>query len=189
MTMLNNLKTLLIPRKGSNKVDDLDTNWRAIERWAQKVGGFYASLTGPGETTTPGALTQEGGFTVTAGSEDINLSTQAMLNMFAQAGAGLGSGTGDTTVFSDLGNIFIEVLGTSGQGIVLGGTGEFNSTITLENASIRLGNSTSDRVGFFNNTTSQLTVTGSRGGNAALTNLLTALGAGGYGLIVDGTTP
>jgi len=48
--------------------------WRNLERWASVIqiayGGAsgYASLTGPGQTATPGDLTQAGGFTVTAPS-------------------------------------------------------------------------------------------------------------------------
>ena len=102
---MGKLFRLLIPRKGSAQTEDLDTNWRAIERWAQNVGGIveitskdatvtitdpfgpvtdlsasggsgdYKSLTGPGKTVTPGALTQAGAFTVNAGTANISFNT------------------------------------------------------------------------------------------------------------------
>lgn len=73
MSLVSSLKNLLIPRKSSSDTVDLDTDWRAIEIWSKQVvaaiksitpGGFYASLTGPGETIPTGSLTQTGGFTV-----------------------------------------------------------------------------------------------------------------------------
>src|SRR5580692_10705281 len=80
-----NQKVLLIPRKGTRlpsapvSQDDHDTNMRAIETWAKNVGGTYASLTGPGETTTPGALTQEGDFTVNGGTITLNSAENSVL--------------------------------------------------------------------------------------------------------------
>ena len=188
MGMLNNLKTLLIPRKGSNKVDDLDTNWRAIEVWARKVGSFYASLTGPGETASPGALTQLGGFTVSAGSEDIELSSNNLIQLFGDAGAQMVAGTGDAEVSSDLGNVLIHVANTNGGHITISGTGPANNQININEASIVIGGA-SDKVGFFGSgTTVKPTVSGSRGGNAALASLLTVLSSS-FGLINDSTTP
>ena len=53
----------LTPDAHKGYADDM----RAIETWANNLStGGYASLTGPGETTTPGALTQLGDFDVTA---------------------------------------------------------------------------------------------------------------------------
>ena len=58
---------------------------------------------------------------------------------------------------------------------------------TVFGSTLRLGGSASS-VGFFNSSgTTQQTITGSRGGNAALAGLLTALAT--HNLIVDSTTP
>jgi hypothetical protein len=96
------LKNLLIPRKTQKPVQqpDYGTDMRAIENWVSgDLMGFlddlityvngitpgtgYVSLTGPGETMSPGALTQEGAFTingtlnVTAEDGDINLTAES----------------------------------------------------------------------------------------------------------------
>jgi hypothetical protein len=51
-------------------------------------GTFYASLTGAGETTSPGDLTQAGGLTVNAGGSNISLNTGAgLINATTSAGS------------------------------------------------------------------------------------------------------
>lgn len=84
MSFTETLKNLLIPRKTQDPVaqPNYGTDMRAIENWVSgdlmgflndlvafvndisPSGGGYESLTGPGETTTPGALTQAGNFTI-----------------------------------------------------------------------------------------------------------------------------
>jgi len=68
---MQSLRQLFIPRKAAKQpkenvtYDDYGIDMRAIERWATSLpSGGYASLTGEGETVTPGELTQEGGFSV-----------------------------------------------------------------------------------------------------------------------------
>jgi hypothetical protein len=59
--------------------------------------------------------------------------------------------------------------------------------IVVASNGLHLGKSTSGLIGFFDKTPiAKPTITGSKGGNAALTSLLTALAT--YGLIVDGST-
>lgn len=62
-----------------------------------------------------------------------------------------------------------------------------NAQVTVASNGLHLGKSTSGLVGFFDKTPmARPTITGSKGGNAALASLLTQLA--NYGLIVDGTT-
>jgi hypothetical protein len=64
---------LFIPNKqtmGTYVASKYGIDMRAIERWcnsliARIASGIYASLTGPGETTTPGTLSQAGALQVT----------------------------------------------------------------------------------------------------------------------------
>lgn len=82
---LPKLRQLLIPHKVQKPVDQpaYGDDMRAIESWALQVidyvnsiptSGGYASLTGPGQTSSPGALTQNGNLTVT-GALTVNAST------------------------------------------------------------------------------------------------------------------
>lgn len=57
-------QTLFIPLKTKSDPSSLLTNFQTIERWSGTQSFGYASLTGPGQTTTPGALTQNGPLTV-----------------------------------------------------------------------------------------------------------------------------
>jgi hypothetical protein len=67
---------LFIPNKQKSADDPsvLPAAWRTLERWAAQIvtavaaAGGYKSLTGPGQTATPGNLTQQGGFDVEAPS-------------------------------------------------------------------------------------------------------------------------
>lgn len=209
MTMLNNLKKLLIPRKGSAQTDDLDTNWRAIERWANALAtsGFtpYASLTGPGETTTPGALAQEGDLTVVGTFEVKEIDSPAKVTVSLAADvthivADDSSGTSGSGVI-DLTGSAIAIQGASGVGIATTtAPGNINinagfGVITIDGVQVVLEGpivfvgSALGSLQFFGppgTGNSQQTVTGSRGGNVALHNLLLALAS--YGLIVDATT-
>lgn len=78
MGFLSNLRALFIPNKAQPKVTQpaYGNDMRVIEIWAAELikaietipggggGGGYASLTGPGQTVTPGDLTQNGNFTI-----------------------------------------------------------------------------------------------------------------------------
>lgn len=81
MGFLSNLRALFIPNKAQHPGQPgYGTDMRAIETWAAELikaietipggggGGGYASLTGPGQTVTPGALTQAGAFTISNGT-------------------------------------------------------------------------------------------------------------------------
>lgn len=64
---------LLIPNKSVPiGQQQLSEDLFVIERWAANLRGGYASLTGPGEATSPGDLTQAGGFEVDIPSTDPN---------------------------------------------------------------------------------------------------------------------
>lgn len=213
---------LFIPRKTQNPVQqpDYGVDMRAIEAWAIAVvnfvdsiagGGGYASLTGPGQTVTPGALTQNGDLTVdghlnveeepltvqstTFGSDyvidpiaaaGINTTITASgiienvthsIQTTAGGAVNITAGVAQTLVIS-AGNSAVECDGSTNSLFV--GTGPGGTNITY-------GRSTST-MGFFGaSTVAQPNVTGSRGGNVALANLLTALN--NLGLITNSTTP
>lgn len=88
----------------------------------------------------------------------------------------------------------MNIVGPSGKTLAIevpGGEISIESNLvgicaTFNSGGVTIGNSVGS-VGFFQNAgTGQPTITGSRGGNAALASLLTAFAA--MGLIVDGTT-
>ena len=88
---MGTMRKLFIPRKSAKKAkesvtyDDYGTDMRAIERWANALPpGGYASLTGPGETTTPGRLDQEGGLFIDDSAGDgIDFFTTAGIDLLA----------------------------------------------------------------------------------------------------------
>ena len=136
--------------------------------------GGYASLTGPGQTASPGDLTQEGGLQVnvdaasTIGFDVNNSSTNSPINLIDSGGRGINIETS--------GNIGLFLnSGTGTGGITLQDGGTFGIEMIT------------DLLGFFSTTpVTQPTVTGSRGGNAALASLLTALSD--LGLVIDSST-
>lgn len=233
---------LLIPRKGSAQTEDLDTNWRAIERWAQNVGGIieivaganvtvtdgfgpvvtiaasgggggYASLTGPGQTVTPGALTQAGPFTVdgdfgvsdspttfavtTSGIAGNTSGGSRLISFIAgngnvACGVGFGAalgitgGSGNGATVEALNNGSINISSTNGQPVTI--VASHDLLLSSANTGTIVGSALGDSVGFFGiSGTTRPFINGSRGGNAALAALLTALDA--MGLIHDATTP
>lgn len=130
MAILPNDKTLLIPNKaktssaGTVKQSDYGTDMRTIEQWAKGVGGgVYASLTGAGETTSPGELDQNGDFTAIStdglsgiviglgvGIEILNENPAATFSMIDESSAGLSVeeiGTGPIHISADGGGGFI----------------------------------------------------------------------------------
>ena len=173
-------------------LDKVDANTRAsllriqqyINNLVSPSGSGYASLTGAGETTTPGALTQAGPFTV-------NGTATAGVTMTVPQTTGYGftvnaTGTAGILLEQQVGGSGCEIrMQPGGAGLDIVCPGTISLTAWGTNEPIIL---TSAKLGFFGGPTStQQTVTGSRGGNAALASLLTALA--GMGLIIDGTTP
>jgi hypothetical protein len=75
----------------------------------------YASLTGPGQTATPGDLTQEGGFTVNAATHNIPLNvTSGLISLLAtNGGVQLDAGTGAADLFITSTGVSIGVGGAS----------------------------------------------------------------------------
>lgn len=193
-----NPKKLVIPRK--NQMDQAaQAAMLAIEQWCNNLSApaagssFYTSLTGPGETVTPGDLTQAGGFTVNdnASAMGINLNdTGGGLT----PGINFTAGAGSITTSTSAGNIAFNCLGvTNGNfqvschfGFINGVTG-----VRLESAAgtpCQIQFTSTGTLGFFAaGPAGRQTVTGSRGGNVALASLLTALA--NYGLIIDSSSP
>jgi len=181
----------------------------------------YASLTGAGELTTPGALTQDGGFTVsppaTPSTDPIDLNqtgTGSYIRIDGSTGAITINGqTASSSIFVDAdasigisagAGILVEADGVAGVTIATpsGGGGpillQTNGSgvdIDIESAGdvdISASGNVSvaaalGHLGFYGVTgITQPTVTGSRGGNAALHSLLSALA--NLGLIVDSSS-
>lgn len=124
--------------------------FRQIERWANGLaiptggGGLYASLTGPGETVTPGGLTQAGGFTVN--NSGAGAGAYIQLDDFAGAGLFIQStnkiSLGSTGTPTSGRNIEISV-GTSGMIVNSTGPITFNGgTSTTGEGHIDVGGST-----------------------------------------------
>jgi hypothetical protein len=157
-------------------------------------GGGYASLTGPGETTTPGDLTQAGGFTVNDSLGDgINFNsplngvnvTAGSFSSETTAGTGLEDDSSDGIVLDETGSGGILIQSISGITLTNGGTG---LGILLNGGPYITVGASGDTVGFYGQSgITKPTITGSRGGNAALGVLLTVLQS--MGLIVNSTTP
>ena len=175
---MGKLRQLLIPGKNSNKEvqPEYGIDMRAIEQWAIEVakaiadaGGGYASLTGPGQTMTPGELNQEGDLDL-AGSFNQH---DGGANFTTDAGFSVtDSGTFGITL-SEEGSAGISIDDTGGGGVAIAS----NGAVTIP----------AHDIGFFSGTGHTIiTVTGSRGGNAALASLLTALAD--YGLIIDSSS-
>lgn len=177
-------------------------SFQEIERWSTTISGFYASLTGPGETSTPGDLQQLGGFTaIDFGSTGFS---------FIQNGTGnidiLSAGSGNVSVGTS-GTGFLTIGGSDGTDISNTGPNTFgmqindDSTAGMQITEIGSGGIVVDggtsglmlvpasgKLGFNGATPIvKRTVTGSRGGNAALASLLTALA--NLGLLTDSSTP
>lgn len=140
------------------------------------IGSGYASLTGAGETVTPGDLDQEGGFVVNvpvASSTGLQLSNESPIEVVVNDNSGYGIVIDEGGGGIDGG---IQLIDHGGGGITLTDNGAGGLVFQ------------SNFMSFFTNpVVAQPTVTGSRGGNAALASLLTALNA--LGLIIDSSTP
>lgn len=210
MALLPNFLRLLIPHKADGHgrtpvtYETYGTDMRAIERWAQNVvmqleagtgitltptsgrgptvkisasSSGYASLTGPGQTTTPGALTQAGGWTVNAGTAGISEnSTNTPIVLTVTNGTGATSSLTLRPVVA--GNPSIDLVAQGGY-VTVSANGQGRVFI----------GASGDLLGFFSSGGGgavRQTVTGSKGGNVALANLLSALAS--YNLIVDSTT-
>lgn len=181
---------LVIPYK--DRMDpQMRTAMLAIEKYVNNLiapssgGGTYASLTGPGQTVTPGKLTQLGDFTVsdngTTGT-GISFSTgsTAALPIFLSANDGLVGGNVASITLSGSGTGDVAIQAGTGGGAVIHVTasGTAPGTIALD----------APKLGFFGGSpVAKQIANGSRGGNAALTSLLAGLATAG--LITDSTTP
>jgi len=126
---------LFIPNKEAvaNTPHELPRTFREIERWANRLsggGGLYASLTGPGETTTPGDLTQSGGFTIntpassTMGIEFDNFASPGILfHDFSGTGVAINADNvpaGNSGITLQGGGIYLhDTSGNNGTGIRL----------------------------------------------------------------------
>jgi len=192
-------------------------------------GGVYASLTGPGQSITPGELKQRGWFNIIASRaptaqfpmfsvESTEDAIGVVISVNSTGTAALISSyqdTGPNATYPSANDLYVQTLGalvlsggptvsvgtsTSGQVLIDAGTnirlrstnggtisligaGAGTTNIVIHNTSNAL-----TKLGFFGATPIvQPTVTGSRGGNAALASLITQLV--NLGLIIDSTTP
>ena len=200
-------------------VDDMSDfpDWTVAAQVTGGSSGGYASLTGPGETASPGELDQLGPFTVTSVLPPGGVGFQVTDTTF---NSGNPNGVPSVDIRATRNPIRL-VAGPAGAAInpsvVVGGgdiktinlnAADFNLTqglITVISPDVRMGVATggnnatirctctgapsnTPKIGFFGATPVSLPgVGGSRGGNAALASLLTALAS--LGLIIDSTTP
>lgn len=132
-----NNKTLKIPNKAktnpSNAVSTVDygTDMRTIENWANnQPGGGYASLTGPGETTSPGALTQIGDFIVLSTTETsgLEVTDAGGVQLIDDGTVGIG--------ISELSSGPISIVADGGGPILITGLGAGNITITINTGNL-----------------------------------------------------
>lgn len=176
-----------------------------------------ASLSGAGETATPGDLTQAGGFTVneTTGTMGLQSTTIAGVNIDDTSSTGVTiteHSSGDVVIQAEGNPGSVQILSSGSHGLILSSTGggatlqcsggpnlvvaqlgigdlivECTSTgnirlTTSHNLAISCG-----KLGFFGVTPVSIpNVSGSKGGNVALGNLMTALA--NLGLVIDSTT-
>jgi hypothetical protein len=110
--------------------------------------GGYLSLTGAGETATPGAITQSGGFTVDDNGGGFNATTTGGIEFDDTSGAGVGiteSGTGGVAIrdFDGTGGILVQSAGqtsvAAGTTLVLSSAGSVEITGTPITAIFSLG--------------------------------------------------
>lgn len=171
------------------------------------VGGVGNITITPGggmtinDSTAHGTTVRESGsgslLITSSGSGGINIYNNGTgaqgISVFDNAPAGSGTGV---SISSSYKNVIIGAGGISGstgqvilQSLLNVGLGSVNTSLVVDPNGIHIGtNHTSDVVGFFGGgPNGQQTVTGSRGGNAALASLLTGLAF--YGLIVNSSTP
>ena len=106
------------------------------------VGTGYASLTGPGQTVTPGDLTQEGGLTVqcTFGSAGFQVYGDDGGTLGVDPGGSPGVGIGSPALIS---------LINSGHGAIALGAGLGGMTLTAAGAGIIICGAT-EQLSFFN---------------------------------------
>jgi hypothetical protein len=166
------------------------------------VGGGALQATGASDNTF---------VDINAASSSVTLGTGVAGGIYATerirvapfTGGGLGSSvTRGASLYIDGAPTFVVQAGATwgayiaGGGMHVGGRLESTATvsavglgITGSGGNMLLADSAAQTLGFFLGTSpvGQQTVSGSRGGNAALASLLTALAS--YGLIVDSTTP
>lgn len=127
------------------------------------------------------------GLATTGGGGPIQLVSAGAINITANSGAqafNIDFSTGNITLSAGSGSTVIDGTGN----IVIGTTSTTELILRTANAgSVDIQSNASGMIGFFSTAGSvKRTVTGSRGGNAALASLLTQLA--GYGLLIDSST-
>lgn len=152
----------------------------------------YASLTGAGQTATPGLLTQKGGFIIDTG--DVGVDATEVIEFSATSADSAVGAFFEMFALDSGAQMAMEVFG--GGPVPVGNVSLFSdpthgTILELFAGVVNIGGGFSPSEGvltFFNtNGSNQQTVTGSQGGNTALANLIQALKE--YGLIIDATTP
>lgn len=169
---------LFIPNKQRTTVDpkELPVAFRTIERWVDQIsvptgggGGGYASLTGPGQTTTPGMLIQAGGFQINDNTPGDGIFMNTTGGIFIK----------DTQT----GGIYIDEQGPpdSGAFLRLSSTGEMH--INNGNSVSYAGSTTSGmyilNTGWGNSGSDGLYITNQGDGGLFITDRLIAGGQGG----------
>lgn len=130
--MKDNVLFLSNKMQSVNDSTTLPQMWRSIEQWANGLpdppsGGGYASLTGPGKTTTPGDLTQAGGMTINSpSSSSMGFQVNSNSGVFIQSTLGGGPSGGSLNLAFSAG-VGAELQTTAGAlRITQAGTGQFN---------------------------------------------------------------
>lgn len=174
-------RPLVIPYQKPPFTDEqIMVDLQVIQRWVNAMAaGGYASLTGPGETQTPGDLTQAGGLAVNAPVGSVfALSIGSSGNTYAHI-----ADTGTSYIFTNtnftLGSLNGSLLLEGHTSVVVGAGAEPVYIQPSDTALLRFFSPHSAGA-------DKQFVTGSRSANAALASLLTALA--NLGLIFDTTT-
>jgi hypothetical protein len=168
-----------------------------VTRVQMKAGaGFWAGATAIGDApfrvTSAGALTATD-VSITAGGGNATLNSNGLRFAYANTGTAYVSWYSGSTLkgyigsFLDGGTNTMRINVQSSGTLDITGTAQTNITGAVKITGNLLHQGSS--IGFFRpdtTVTSKQTVSGSRGGNAALASLLTALAA--YGLVTDSTT-
>jgi len=186
---------LVIPNLGQQP-PELQAIFLAIVNWCNALvapstgaAAFYASLTGAGETATPGDLTQQGGFTVNDNKSAAGIVLQDTGTSSSPGITVEATGNGNINITASGGDIIEKALSANIELYALDAS-VVATNIQLETpvgGILSLQVSNASPLAFYGFVgAAQQTVTGSRGGNAALASLLNALAA--TGLIVNSTT-
>lgn len=157
---------LVIPYQQPPFTDEqIQTNLQVIQRWVNTLSsGGYASLTGPGQTATPGELDQAGAFTVTTPVSD---TTGIYLTDQGTGGIGIETASGTLGLDTTTGSLGFKVLGGSGD-INLTNDGTGSVLISAFTGIMSLGGSGGIEV--TDDSSSGLTITETGSGGITLTD-------------------